>query len=83
MINNQVLGRPPRPGEIPVCKECGKCCYFREDHSEPKPCPWLGKDNLCEIHEARPRMCRKWFCLEAYEYGRLVRGHDRTDLAIK
>ena len=51
-------------GQFP-CTKCGACCRFtfglkrfglkvKEDGS----CVHLGKDDLCEIYETRPAVCR-------------------------
>lgn len=41
-----INGRPQR-----LCKKCGKCC-------KALGCRHLGSDNLCDIYENRPEICR-------------------------
>ena len=48
-----------------ICQKCGSCCKvagYIEDRLNRGDgvCKHLDKNNMCEIYETRPDMCRTW-----------------------
>jgi len=68
MIVGIKLGHHQKDGEKPICEGCGKCCYFREDGGPLTKCRHL-ENNRCLQYEARPDMCKKWWCEESFKRG--------------
>ncbi len=51
----------PKPVE---CTRCGACCVAPDIAALDKPlglrCPHLKEDNLCDVYEDRPAICRDY-----------------------
>ena len=50
------------PGHL--CTRCGACCVAPDIATLGKAlgarCPHLGADNLCQVYESRPDICRRY-----------------------
>ena len=46
------------------CSRCGACCVAPDIAALDKPlglrCPHLGADNLCQVYDRRPQVCRDY-----------------------
>lgn len=53
------------------CTRCGACCVAPDIAALDKPlglrCPHLGADNLCQVYEQRPAVCRSYQADEVCE----------------